>query len=63
MPFTAQKSCERFFLPYCILEDNEPNREIATKILEEEGIIVDTAEDGDIAVEKMQNAFCRCKKH
>ena len=39
-----------------LVEDNELNREIATEILEEEGIIVDTAEDGDIAVEKMQNA-------
>ena len=31
------------------------NREIAADILEEEGMIVDTAEDGDIAVEKMKN--------
>lgn len=39
-----------------LVEDNEMNREIATEILEDEGIIVDTAEDGDIAVEKMRNA-------
>ena len=39
-----------------LVEDNELNREIATEILEEEGIIIDTAEDGDIAVEKMRNA-------
>lgn len=39
-----------------LVEDNELNREIATDILEDEGIIVDTAEDGDIAVEKMRNA-------
>ncbi len=39
-----------------IVEDNEMNREIATDILEEEGCIVDTAEDGDIAVEKMRTA-------
>ena len=39
-----------------LVEDNELNREIATEILEEEGIIVDTAEDGDVAVEKMRNA-------
>ena len=39
-----------------LVEDNELNREIATEILEEEGILVDTAEDGDIAVEKMRNA-------
>lgn len=38
------------------LYDNELNREIATEILEEEGIVIDTAEDGDIAVEKMRNA-------
>ena len=39
-----------------LVEDNELNREIAVDILEEEGMIVDTAEDGDIAVEKMRNA-------
>ena len=39
-----------------LVEDNELNREIAMEILEEEGIEVDTAEDGDIAVEKMSNA-------
>ena len=39
-----------------LVEDNELNREIATEILQEEGIILDIAEDGDIAVEKMRNA-------
>ena len=39
-----------------LVEDNELNREIAADILEEEGIIIDTAEDGDIAVEKMCSA-------
>ena len=39
-----------------LVEDNELNREIAVDILEDEGMIVDTAEDGDIAVEKMRNA-------
>ena len=39
-----------------LVEDNELNREIATMILENEGIVIDTAEDGDIAVEKMRNA-------
>ena len=39
-----------------LVEDNELNREIAVDILSEEGMIVDTAEDGDIAVEKMKNA-------
>ena len=37
-----------------LVEDNEMNREIATEILEEEGIIVETAEDGDIAVEMLK---------
>ena len=39
-----------------LVEDNELNREIAVEILEDEGIITDTAEDGDIAVEKMRTA-------
>ena len=39
-----------------LVEDNEMNREIATEILEEAGMIIDTAEDGDIAVEKMRGA-------
>ncbi len=39
-----------------LVEDNEMNREIACEILEEKDVTVDTAEDGDIAVEKMQNA-------
>lgn len=33
-----------------LVEDNELNREIATTILEETGMIVDSVEDGDIAV-------------
>ena len=39
-----------------LVEDNELNREIAAEILEDEGIIIDIAEDGDIAVEKIRNA-------
>ncbi len=39
-----------------LVEDNELNREIAVDILTEEGVIVDSAEDGDIAVEKMRTA-------
>lgn len=39
-----------------LVEDNELNREIAVDILTEEGMIVDTAEDGVVAVEKMRNA-------
>ena len=39
-----------------LVEDNELNREIAQEILEENGFIVDTAEDGTVAVEKMKRA-------
>ena len=39
-----------------LVEDNELNREIATDHLTEYGCIVDTAEDGDIAVEKLRSA-------
>ena len=39
-----------------LVEDNEMNREIATEILEEDGFVVDAAEDGSIAVQKMENA-------
>ena len=39
-----------------LVEDNEMNREIATEILEEYGFVIDTAEDGTIAVEKMEKA-------
>ena len=39
-----------------LVEDNELNREIAQEILSEDGFIIDTAEDGTIAVEKMKAA-------
>ena len=39
-----------------LVEDNELNREIAVELLKEEGFILDTAEDGTIAVEKMRTA-------
>ena len=39
-----------------LAEDNELNREIATAILREYGFEVDTAENGAIAVEKVQSA-------
>lgn len=39
-----------------LVEDNDLNREIATEILKEFGMRVDTADDGDVAVEKMKNA-------
>ena len=38
-----------------LVEDNEMNREIATEILEDAGATVDTAEDGDIAVDMVDN--------
>ncbi len=37
-----------------LVEDNEMNREIATEILEEAGLIVDTAEDGEFAVKAVE---------
>ncbi len=39
-----------------LVEDNELNREIATAILEEAGMTVDTAEDGDVAVAAIDKA-------
>ncbi len=39
-----------------IVEDNELNREIAENILQKLGFFVDTAEDGEKAVEKVKNS-------
>lgn len=39
-----------------LTEDNDLNREIAVAILTEAGFLVDTAEDGSIAVEKVQSS-------
>ena len=39
-----------------LVEDNELNREIALEILKEAGFVVDTAEDGAVAVQKMEQA-------
>lgn len=39
-----------------LVEDNELNREIATEILQEYGFIIDTAEDGTVAVKKVLQA-------
>lgn len=36
-----------------LVEDNEMNREIAAEILEEAGLKIETAEDGDLAVKKV----------
>lgn len=39
-----------------LVDDNEMNREIAEELLTEKGIIVNTANDGDVAFEKIRNA-------
>ncbi len=39
-----------------LTEDNELNREIAEELLTDSGFIVETAEDGTIAVEKVKNS-------
>ena len=39
-----------------LVEDNELNREIAKALLEEEGLIIDEADDGDVAVEMVKNS-------
>ena len=39
-----------------LVEDNELNQEIAKTVLEEVGLIIDTADDGTEAVEKMKTA-------
>ncbi len=39
-----------------LAEDNELNAEIATAILEETGMVIDSVNDGDIAVETIRNA-------
>ena len=38
------------------LNDNEINLEIETEILRDQGFLVDTAENGSIAIEKMKHA-------
>lgn len=39
-----------------LAEDNDLNAEIALSILEEEGLLVDRVEDGDVCVEKFENS-------
>ena len=39
-----------------LVEDNALNREISKELLEQEGMLVEEAEDGDIAVEKVKNS-------
>ena len=37
-----------------VVEDNALNREITRELLEQEGVVVEEAEDGDVAVEKVK---------
>ena len=39
-----------------VVDDNELNREIATALLEQEGMIVDTVEDGQKAIERFSES-------
>ncbi len=39
-----------------LVEDNEINQEIALEILQEAGFLMDVADDGSIAVDKVKNA-------
>ncbi len=43
-----------------LVEDNEFNREIATEILGETGCMVETAENGEVAVEKVRGSEYDC---
>lgn len=52
-PSVSEKLSGRKIL---LVEDNEINREIATQILSEDGFSVSCAEDGNIAVNMVQNA-------
>ena len=58
---TAGQEEKEEALPACfegkkilLVEDNEINQEIARTILEEAGFVIDTADDGTVAVEKMK---------
>ena len=42
-----------------LVEDNEMNREIARDLLEEQGLTVEDADDGDVAVEKVRDVLAR----
>ncbi len=53
----SNKVLQRLFDQKILLvEDNEINLEIETEMLEELGFLIDTAENGSIAVEKIKNA-------
>ena len=68
LPFTAQ-SIENIILKetmsfegkkILLVEDNELNQEIAVEILQEEGFIMDVADDGVVAVEKIKTSDPGC---
>ena len=42
-----------------LVEDNEMNREIATDILSDGGLVIETASDGDIAVNMIQEIIAK----
>jgi signal transduction histidine kinase/ActR/RegA family two-component response regulator len=52
------ESVSHSFIGHCILlvEDNELNREIATEILQENGFVVKSAENGEIALEMVRTS-------
>ena len=54
LPEDAKKQSGK--LRILLVEDNDLNREIESEILRGGGFVVDTAENGSIAVEKMKNA-------
>ena len=56
---TSQRVISLDGMRVLLVEDNEMNREIAREILEDEGVIVETAEDGDIAVEMLKKTADR----
>ena len=53
IPVTADELQGRRIL---LVEDNELNREIAQELLTESGFVIETAEDGSIAVDMVQNS-------
>lgn len=53
IPVTAEELRGKRIL---LVEDNELNREIAQELLTESGFVIESAEDGSIAVEIMKNA-------
>lgn len=53
IPDKAQSTAEKRLL---LVEDNELNREIAEELLAASGFLIDKAENGSIAVEKVKNS-------